>query len=85
MESLTVALVTVLVLLVIEPHIEAVVVIELELVMGGVSVDPPVDIPPAVVLLSVVTVLLVAVVVVELVLATDSPNVGGRWWLCHPL
>ena len=68
-----------LVLLVImePPSTEAMVVIELDLVMGGVSVDPPADIPPAVLLLPVVTVLLAADVVVELVLVTDSSNVDG--------
>ena len=54
------------------PSMEAVVVIEIELVPGGVSVDPPIDMPPAIVML-----LLLALLAVELVLIADSPNVDG--------
>ena len=68
-------IVTVLVLLVTtEPPMEVVVVIELKLVPGGVSVDHPVDMPPAVVV-QLLLALLVVIVVVELVLVTVSPSV----------
>ena len=84
LDSPTVALVTVLVLLVImEPPMDAVVVIELDLVVG--VVEPPVDRLPVVVVLLLLDALVVAlldailavVVVVELVLVTDPLNVDG--------
>ena len=59
-------IVTVLVLLVTtEPPMEVVVVIELKLVPGGVSVDHPVDMPPAVVMQLLLALLVVIVVTVS--------------------